>query len=346
MKRTGQITPKTEITWQEMKEVIRKNWNIEFLFESDGNTCEVKGRSNTNIIEAKSRRDITGRRHVVRILPLAAHLDRHRQTCHWLTTLRNSQLYSHAPLPLPTSDNGYYVMCHGQAISLYEYQEGETLHLWETPSPDLLKAIATECRHLNQGLKQLPIAGGSLVNEEEELLQLVTPSQWSIHPSIRALIEEGYPLFKRNVDHLLLQKKRLFEEKGFTPQWVHGDIHQENILVHPFEGGRISGILDFEECHIGYEMTDVIFTALRICKTDKTAPQMVYQEGAISFFLKEYDKGYETRAWEIYHEDSNFWKRYFALQQSLLYMRHAYHHEWTLSQENGFLQCFNSVVNN
>lgn len=339
-----------EFDLNDLKVVIKRYWNVDFRFEAEGMPCVLKGRSNVNIIEACTPR------YIVRITPGSMPQDR-LVFSHELQSLLRSAGYDRVPLCLkllvPFSSDGdeWILPWAGCYVSLFQFQEGATLQLWETPARRLLNQIVRNYRDLNEWLDHTVVPCETLDFNGclKETLKLVSEqTEWMGGFEVSEDLMAHFPQFVKNGERLMRQ----VDEMGpLHRQLVHGDIHQENMLFHSdaltlfgkeiFRFDRFVSFLDFEEVSIGYLEVDVIFSALRLCKREKSNPHLTINERDLTYFLCRYDK----RIYDLYCENIPFWRAFFAFQQSLLYMRHAYYGEWQLTRVNGFMQCFNEVVN-
>lgn len=336
------ISSSVPITVGELCALVHQAWDVDFLFDESG---LIKGRSNTNVIE-KDHPD----RHVVRIHSKTAD-KRLLSSLYDMLHAIYLQGYTKIPIPCalchPISDTPWIVSRKERLLSLFVYRQGHTLPLWETPSRPLLKEIARNCRELNQALSAVTCSPEEpfldFETKQRNYLQLITAStEWQgRQESIRDELAHHFDTFVRNAYQLLADAALLCQ--GLRKQLIHGDIHQENLLFEKAqeEFPSLVCFLDFEEVTIGCAEMDVIFSALRLCKTDKTNPCLNINQSEVLYFLESYDPLLR----EFYEKNLPFWHAYFALQQSLLYMNHAFYGEWRLTKENGFLQCFNCVVN-
>lgn len=319
-----------------------KTWGIDFSVDDALEKIEVKGRSSSNLFDLKNRE------HFIRIEDLSRE-EHTRFSCSVLMALHDARCYI---VPELVSGNTGCLKVFrengGASMSVFKFKNGYTLELWKSPSKHQTDLIIENYILMNDALSRLglplDIDKFGLNNQISTCIDDLTQTDcWMDRHPLAMELNRHWHTFCEKTDSIMKMSEKLLN--GKNNQIIHGDIHQENILfdcVKDEDGTvdeRFVSFLDFEEVAVAPVEVDVIFTALRMAKTDKKNPRFAFDMDAVDYFLKRYGES----VYNIYADDREFWHSYFGLQQSVVYLRH--HDVWSLSRENGFFQCFNEVLN-
>lgn len=358
---------KTSLDFKHTHDIIQEEFGFDFYIPK----CvqSFNGHTNINIpinhVDPSDTTEIGKQRNVeymIRIHPKSADTE---QLTKVYSLLNQIIQVPHTRKKSDVTGNPFFFNLDGYPSTIVRHIKGRTFPLYETPPRPILKEIVKAYQYLNSDLKKFRFDSDDssldfISNMSRTLENISNSNNWIKNQKfLRIELNKDINVFVKNAKTLLQQLQK--DCKKFTRQVIHGDIHQENILFEEegieyskttenlnqniqieeteYSNFNFVSFLDFDECSMGYLEMDVIFSALRICKIDKLNPKLVINESEVDYFLQEYDPSILA----IYKSNPEQWKAYFALQQSLLYLSHAYYGEWQLTKEMGFIQCFNEV---
>nr|WP_321452087.1 phosphotransferase [uncultured Carboxylicivirga sp.] len=260
-----------------------------------------------------------------------------------LEKLESLQNTTNTPQIIRTISNTLHCHIHidkKYAIHLFHYIEGATKYQWhDIPNVDDLKRIVLKYKDLNCKLQTISASSitNYYLNNYTEILNQANETNWDCLKGIQQINQADIQSFSTNAFRILTDLKSIIPKLGM--QYIHEDFQLENIL---FKDNNICGIIDFEHTQYGYEEIDAILSAFRICKKGKSDSLLDIDKSAFDAFVNLYfgsNKWY-TLEKEIAYEQ---WLCFFALQQSLLYIKNAMNGIWKLAEGIGFLPCFNTV---
>ncbi len=319
---------------------VKRTWGIDFSIDDTLGKNEIKGRSSSNLFEFKDRQ------HIIRIEDLSRE-EHARFSLDVLTALYDAHCKIAPELCVGKDGTMKIFRENGGAImSVFKYKIGHTLDLWTTPTDAQLDMIVKNYKVLNDCLANVRLTGmiadNTILNSQlKEILDCANEGcqEWMPKQPLAETFIQSWKRFYGKATSLLETAETKLA--GRQPQIIHGDIHQENILFDGVkdEDEHFVSFLDFEEVAVAPVEVDVIFTALRLAKRNKENPIFALNLDAVDYFLRHYSDSIH----ELYSGDRDFWHAYFGLQQSLVYLRHRDY--WLMKKENGFLQCYNEVLN-
>jgi len=248
---------------------------------------------------------------------------------------------THQIVPTTKKCNRVVIQCPELcALHLFSFIDGQIKYLWqEVPDSNDLQLIAKAYKILNSNLATIPVNENDreLFADLEKSVLLLENSDWIEKQAISEYLNSTIESFIEKGRDLLAYAKLFLPL--YNQQYVHNDIQNENMLWCK----DTIQFIDFELSTIGYEEIDVIFSAFRICKKGKSDNLLEVDRQSFYTFIGTY---YGTTAILQLNTEIGyaFWKSFFALQQSLLYIENALCGLWTLDYNIGFLPCYNSVL--
>src|SRR5262245_55570968 len=177
------------------------------------------------------------------------------------------------PHPIPTRTGSTFVEVvgtdeHSRRAALFTWLPGELLG--DDPAPDLIAAFGRTSARLHQHGANFSRTGGLRIWDESVRLD----EESSMHdpdvvsPSARAIFREAAGAVAETIGRL--------QGSGERPRIVHGDLHQENVLVHD---GRLS-VIDFDDCTLAWPVQDLGVTMWEIGEDATRVPyRKIFREG-------------------------------------------------------------------
>lgn len=226
-------------------------------------------------------------------------------------------------------------------IQVFEFIPGTVKYSWEERcSKSDVQTIFGNLPDLHKNMAQIP--DGNLKSAYEPVqIELLLSTAIEKQPISSYLAEKQQIFLKKAA--LLLEMQRKITSDSKHIQWIHGDVHLENLLFLP--DNKIA-FIDFENVQIAPLELDIIFSAFRIAKIGKDDKQLNYHKEDIHTALEAYavqNKNF-TFLVEQLDEKEHLWRALFCLDQALLYLNQAYKGVWELEEGIGFLACFNEVL--
>ena len=251
-----------------------------------------------------------------------------------------------APKPLATTlQEDYSIIRWGgkeSVLQIFYYIEGEVRHKWfESCNKDELIQIFRNLAELHLQMAQLKPPS----SERNSMLhwdQSIQFERISCNESLRKLLVVQKGIFFDKAEKLTAIAEGIFS-KSQNKQFIHGDIHLENLL---FLDNNAVAFIDFENVQYAALEVDIIFSAFRICKIGKADDKLIYDPEAIKAALNAYFSINENMAWigTEFVKNEKLWKALFCLDQAILYLSQAARGVWELEEGIGFLPCFNEVL--
>lgn len=226
-------------------------------------------------------------------------------------------------------------------LQVFGFIPGTVKYSWEERcSKADLQSIFTYLPDLHKNMAQIPDKNLKSASEPvpvELLLSTAIEKQ-----PIGAYLAEKDQLFLKKTA-LLLEIQHAIASNSEHIQWIHGDVHLENLLFLP--DNKIA-VIDFENAQIAPLELDIVFSAFRIAKIGKDDKQLHYHKEDIHTALEAYAVQNKTFTFlvEQLDEKEHVWKALFCLDQALLYLGQAFKGVWELEEGIGFLACFNEVL--
>lgn len=251
-----------------------------------------------------------------------------------------------APKPLATVlKKDYSIITWGgkeSVLQIFYYIEGQVRHKWfESCNKDELIQIFKYLAELHLQMAQLkpPFSEGNSILLWDQSIRL---EQISCNESLRKLLVVQKGVFFDKAEKLTAIAEGIFS-KSQNKQFIHGDIHLENLL---FLDDNSIAFIDFENVQYTALEVDIIFSAFRICKIGKADDKLRYDPEAIKVALKAYSSINEKFSWieTEFAKNEKLWKALFCLDQAILYLSQAARGVWELEEGIGFLPCFNEVL--
>lgn len=211
---------------------------------------------------------------------------------------------------------------------------------WQQCSIDKIEQIFRGLTTLHRAMRTIP----ALQELPAPAFQYVLPEQ---APKLLAATATGqyvldnWAAFRQSAIRLQIDMADRYPWQDARYQWIHGDVQLENLL---FEGGYLTGFLDFERICWDACEKDVIFSAFRVCKEGNTDAPFVYDRARLARAIEAYGE-VETGLCSFFFSGyEELWKPFFCLDQAMVYLENAFDGTWQLAEGIGFLPCFNEVL--
>ncbi|PTB97386.1 hypothetical protein C9994_03095 [Marivirga lumbricoides] len=224
-------------------------------------------------------------------------------------------------------------------LQVFEFIPGSVNYGWEErcSGADLL-TIFTHLPKLHKEMKQIPVQNLNRVNAIaiDSLLSSAIKNQ-----PIGSYLVEKQHIFLKKAAHLTELQNEIIDNSN-NLQWIHGDVHLENLLFLP---DNAVAFIDFENVQVAPLELDIIFSAFRIAKMGKADEKLIYHKQDLRLAFESYasqNKNYAYLAEQLDLKEQ-LWKAMFCLDQTFLYLIQAYKGVWQLEKGIGFLACFNEV---
>lgn len=291
----------------------------------------INGYSNCNY----QITDINGKQYILRYARKNRSKDSVDQENHVLNYLKNGKINCFPHLMdwmiEPTS---------GRFIHLFEMIRGDVLCLWwQQCNFANLTQIFNQLAILHKAMSKIPLQSK---NKHQNHYLLIAPPP-SILEETKAgqYVIQHWTMFCKNAASLLSDIEQAFPWDKAHYQWIHGDVHLENIL---FDSDQLTAFLDFEFTSWDSCEKDVIFSAFRVCKEGNTDQSFQYDEERFQHAIDCYQlKTFQLNR-DFFRSYQSLWKPYFCFNQSMLYIQNAFDSVWQLQENTGFLPCFNEVL--
>ncbi|WMJ74392.1 phosphotransferase [Cytophagaceae bacterium ABcell3] len=227
-------------------------------------------------------------------------------------------------------------------LHVFTYIQGEVLCKWfEKCSGSEIQMIFKQLACLHKELTRVPYLHPDFHYMHPEIFSLglnnVTASA-----SVKTYVTKHAHVFMKKAKMLNALIGNIYLHSRHK-QYIHGDIHLENIL---FQNGDLVAFLDFEKVQYAPLELEVVFSAFRTCKYSRFDDKLQYDTEAILLGLNEYTVNNKSLKFivEDFEKNEGLWKVLFCLDQSFLYLEKAIKGIWTLEEGIGFLPCFNEVL--
>lgn len=226
-------------------------------------------------------------------------------------------------------------------LHLFERLPGKTAYLWwQQCSEAHLVQIFEQLPVLHQAMQRIPPLPGyapatycaQLPEEAPGILAATATGRY---------VMANWPRFLRAARALETKMQQQFNWKQASWQWIHGDVHLENVL---FENDRLTALLDFEFVRWDACEKDLVFSAFRVCKTGKLDDRLRYNREQLEQALAVYRSVNPSLQADFFTCLDSLWKPYFCLDQCMTYLLSAFDGLWELVEGIGFLPCFNEVL--
>lgn len=293
----------------------------------------LNGYSNENILVELDK----GERYVVRL----ARQNRTHASClaeeHVLRELKaRSTGYPHTPELISMSYFG------GRFLHVFRYIEGAIpCSWWQLCSQHQLDRLFLGIAALHRTMALIPSHISPSPSAFSYNLQQEAPS-CLLKTEVGVYVKSEWRRFCESAAHLQRDIASYFPWEDAHLQWIHGDIQLENIL---FAKDDLRAILDFEWVRWDACEKDAIFSAFRIAKEGRDDNvfkyNSLYFHRAIDSYLRMADTA-TPAFFDLYDE---LWLPYFCLDQAMIYLQNAFDGIWQLTENIGFLPCFNTVLN-
>lgn len=254
--------------------------------------------------------------------------------------------YTKAPQIVKTIENKGHLILNlkdqSYSLQIFNFIPGEVKYKWHDKSEEEdLKPIFNELAILHTKLQQIPNSTAFPEQKFEYNLNLFSESILVKQPTGTYLLKH-HSIFVHNAKKIMNEIEILLI-KYPQNQYIHGDIHLENII---FNCNNVTAILDFEYACYGNIVVDIIFSAFRICKYGLQDDHLYYDVEGIKIGLTTYSLANKKYSFILqqFMENEKLWKAFFALDQAFLYINKAASGIWQLQEKIGFLPCFNEVI--
>lgn len=315
----------TEICTEDISGFLRDKFSIEPI-----SIALLRGYSNQNY----SITDKKFRNYILRIARPNRTYESVVAEEHVLCTLK-----SHKSIYAPRLINSSQYPDGQRFVHLFEKIPGDIECLWwQQCSIKKLKQIFNALAILHHDMAIIP---KFISNPTSHSLPISAPEILE-ETRIGVYVREHWTQFRTKAYRLQQDMIKSFPWKRAHYQWIHGDVHLENVL---FQAGQLTGFLDFElVCWDACEK-DVILSAFRVCKEGKedNVP-FQYDQDRFKMVLDTYLAGNHPLCMAFFTEYETLWKPYFCLDQTKVYLTNAFEGVWKLEKEIGFLPCFNEVL--
>lgn len=226
-------------------------------------------------------------------------------------------------------------------LQVFKYITGSVNYRWEERcSKADIHTIFTQLAYLHEKMRQIPIE--PYEKETTTITINILLDSAIKNQSIGQYLADKQQIFLKKASRLTqLQDEIIANSENL--QWIHGDIHLENLLFLP---DNTVAFIDFENVQITALELDIIFSAFRIAKIGKADEKLIYKKVDLHTALASYasqNSTFQLLA-DQFDTKEQLWKALFCLDQALLYLTQAYKGVWELKEGIGFLACFNEVL--
>ena len=291
----------------------------------------INGYSNCNY----QITDISGKQYILRYARKNRSKDSVNQENHVLDYLKNSKInyFPHLIAWMIEPETNRF-------IHLFEMIRGDVICLWwqQCCFANLTK-IFEHLALLHKEMSKIPLQSKS-INQNRCLLKAAPPLILE-ETTVGQYVIQNWAVFCKNASLLISDIEMAFPWDQAHYQWIHGDVHLENIL---FDSDQLTAFLDFEFTLWDACEKDLIFSAFRVCKEGNTDQPFQYDEERFQHAINCYRrKGCQLNT-AFFRDYQSLWKPYFCFNQSMLYIQNTFDGVWQLQENTGFLPCFNEVL--
>jgi Ser/Thr protein kinase RdoA (MazF antagonist) len=228
----------------------------------------------------------------------------------------------------------------GRFIHLFDMIPGDVICLWwQQCRYTHLTQIFTHLALLHQAMAKIPLQSKNI--KQNHCVLKSAPPAIIEETTTGQYVVQNWAVFCKNASLLLSDIEMAFPWEKAHYQWIHGDVHLENIL---FDSDQLTAFLDFEFTAWDACEKDVIFSAFRLCKEGNTDQPFQYDEDRFQYAINCYQRKTCRLTADFFRDYQSLWKPYFCLNQSMLYIQNAFDGVWQLQKNTGFLPCFNEVL--
>lgn len=222
---------------------------------------------------------------------------------------------------------------------LFEKSPGEIpCFWWQQCTVSQLIQIFEKLATLHQAMFRIPprLQGDKSCQRSVCDFKPLDPTPINLH------VTEHLKQFYENGQIIENNLKTRFSWERARYQWIHGDVHLENVL---FQSDRLTSIIDFELASWGSCEQDAILSAFRVSRKGNSDDPFQYDKKFFEIAIETYLRHNDSLCLDFFQDYETLWKSFFCFDQACLYLNHAVDDVWQLEPNSGFLPCFNYILN-